>query len=352
MNNYTENTVKFVHGGRELFDLIVQLIENAKDSIHLQTYIFNDDVTGTQVADALIRATKRQVRIYVLIDGYASQELPGSFIMKFKLAGVHFRFFEPLFTGKSFYFGRRLHHKVIVIDSFSSLVGGMNIADRYNDFPNQKAWFDVALFVEGEISTSLYRVCSYLWRKDREKSLDSAEKHIGDVKSIVIKDRHPVRIRRNDWLNGKQEIRKTYSGFFREAMESITIVCSYFIPDSAFLKQLKTAAKKGVSVKVVLAGLSDVKIAKYAERHLYRWMLCNNISLYEYQPSVLHAKMAIVDGKKLTIGSYNINNISKFVSIELNLDVNSGRFTERVNKEVEEIMIRDCVQIDSYTYKT
>ncbi len=84
MNDYSLNHVKFLHGGKEFFNLLVKLIDNATDSIHLQTYIFNDDTTGNRVADALIRAAGRKVHIYMLLDGYASQGLPEEFINRLK----------------------------------------------------------------------------------------------------------------------------------------------------------------------------------------------------------------------------------------------------------------------------
>jgi cardiolipin synthase len=109
------------------------LINKATESIHLQTYIYDDDETGRQVADALIAAAKRNVSVYLLTDGYASQVMAKKFIHELKVSGVHFSFFEPLFRSKYFYFGRRLHQKVFVADTKFALVGGINITNRYND---------------------------------------------------------------------------------------------------------------------------------------------------------------------------------------------------------------------------
>jgi cardiolipin synthase A/B len=122
------------------------------------------------------------------------------------------------------------------------------------------------------------------------------------------------------------------------------------MPGKAFRKELERAAKRGVSIKVILTAQSDVWLSKYAERYLYRWMLRNNILIYEYQPCILHAKMAIADDKLLTIGSYNINNISAYASIELNLDVQDKEFSKKVQAELEEIISQDCTAINSFTY--
>jgi cardiolipin synthase len=348
MNKYTLNKVDFIQGGGLFFEKLLQLIDGARNSIHLQTYIFNDDATGTLVADALIRAAGKQVDVYLLVDGYGSQGLSHAFIKKLNDGGVNFRFFEPLFTSKHFYFGRRLHHKVIVVDALQSMVGGMNITDRYNDLPGQQAWFDVALLVEGEISAKLYSICLSFWSNKRVGYWAKSE---GNKELVQEKGYHPVRIRRNDWVSRKHEVRNTYSQFFREAKESITIVCSYFLPGQIFRRQIKKALHRGVVVKVVLTGFSDVRIAKYAERYLYRWMLRNGVQLYEYKPSVLHAKMAIADNERLTAGSYNINNISEFVSIEMNLEVNSKPFATKVQSLIDETIKKDCIHIESSSYR-
>jgi cardiolipin synthase len=158
-----------------------------------------------------------------------------------------------------------------------------------------------------------------------------------------------VRICRNDWVKGREEIWRSYYRLFKNARQSITIMCSYFLPGSIFRRQLKLAVRRGVKVKVILAGLSDVKLAKHAERYLYRWMLRNRIEIYEYQPAVLHAKMAVADERFFTIGSYNINDISAYASIELNLEIKSKEFVQRVSGELEEIILRDCMQIDPHT---
>src|SRR6476620_1821059 len=132
---YTLNKVRLVRGGHDYFRTIVEMISQARISIYMQTYILEDDETGKLVSTALIAAAKRNVKIYVLVDGYASQHLSDQFITDLTSTGIHFRFFEPLFKSENFYFGRRLHSKVIVVDSQIAIAGGVNITNRYNDLP-------------------------------------------------------------------------------------------------------------------------------------------------------------------------------------------------------------------------
>jgi len=154
-----------------------------------------------------------------------------------------------------------------------------------------------------------------------------------------------VRMRRNDWVRRKSQVSKSYLEIFRQANSEIVIVSSYFLPGKKFRKNIVAAINRGVKIKVVLAGTSDVYIAKEAERHIYRWLLKNNIEVYEYTPGILHGKMAICDDQWMTIGSYNVNNISAFASIELNLDVSNRDFVCSVKRNIEEIIKKDCVQV-------
>lgn len=339
------NKVKLIRGGKAYFDQVLLLINQATESIHLQTYIFSDDETGRLVADALKTAAKRNVKVYLLTDGYASQELPAVFIEQLKAAGIHFRFFEPVFKSRNYYFGRRLHHKVFVTDSRFAIVGGLNIADRYNDLPEMPAWLDFALYAEGEIAKELCVLCWKTWNGYPKKmGITPCEK-----KQLLFdfanEEKSLIRMRRNDWVRRKNEISATYIEMFTNARSHITILCSYFLPGKLIRGLLKKAAKRGVKIKVITAGPSDVMISKHAERWLYDWLLRNNIELYEYQPTVLHAKVAVCDDELLTIGSYNINNISAYASIELNLDVRNTAIAAEMEHTLELIIQNDCVAI-------
>jgi cardiolipin synthase A/B len=345
------NNVKLVHSGSDFFDTVCRMIDSATQTIHLQTYILNGDPTGRKIINCLLSAAKKGVKVYVLADGYASQDLPESLQQEMTDAGINFRFFEPLFQSKNLYFGRRLHHKIVVTDGRCSLVGGLNIADRYNDTPEQPAWFDVALYTDGSVSAELHNICEDLWAKKRRSRKKHKTKEHGYTENNT-QHHISVRVRRNDWVKRKQEITRTYTEIFRSAQHSITIVCAYFLPGTKFRLLLKKAAARGVKIRVVMASISDVPVSKYAERYLYRWMLRHHFELYEYQPTVLHAKMAIADDQFLTIGSYNINNISRYASIELNLDVKDSRFVHSVSQEIEDIIKEKCTAVTASTYKT
>jgi cardiolipin synthase len=119
----------------------------------------------------------------------------------------------------------------------------------------------------------------------------------------------------------------------------------YFLPGTIIRHHLSRAAKRNIDIQIIVAGKSDVPLAKHAERHIYRWLLKRDIKLYEFTGPVLHGKMATRDKKWVTIGSYNVNDISAYASVELNVDVNDAEFATHVQQQLEAIISNDCVLV-------
>jgi len=353
-DQYTSrNRISLVYSGEDYFSLLLKLIGKAKQAIHLQVYIYDNDGTGKQVGDALKAAAKRGVAVYLHVDGYASQRLKGEFRNEMIEAGVHFKFFEPLLKSRHFYFGRRLHQKVFVADGLYSLVGGLNISNRYNDMPGMPPWFDVALYCEGEVSYHLHLICNAMWRK-RKLLKDTIEKKDIEIfcDSISKEERQMIRVRQNDWVKRRSEVWNTYRSLFTQSKETITVMSSYFLPGRTFRRLLSRAVRRGVKVKVILAGKSDVALSKNAERYLYDYLLRKKIEIYEYQKTVLHAKISVCDRQMVTVGSFNVNNISAYASLELNLDIKSKDFGNYIEDELEKIIAKDCTYITTENYKS
>ncbi len=343
------NNVKLVHSGKAFFDILLKIINEAKTNLFLQFYIFLNDETGAAVIESLKAAATRKVSVYLHIDSYASKELSSTCIKEMRDKGINVKLFEPLLRSKHFYFGRRLHHKVVVADGIYSLVGGINICNRYNDMPDQPAWLDMALYCEGEASINVETICSNIWR-GREVRVFGTNKKV--EAKISTSEKISVRACRNDWVKGKKEIWNSYLEMFSKAERTITIMCSYFLPGHLFRRKIKAAVKRGVKVQLILAGSSDVMLAKHAERYLYDWMLRNNITIYEYTETVLHAKMAVYDSSWVTIGSYNVNGLSAHASLEMNMAVSNLAFAVTAEKELQEIIQMHCKQVTKENYSS
>ncbi len=344
-SGYTShNQARLIRGGTEYFELAEKLIDDAVHSIHFQTYILEQDETGVRLVDALIRASFRDVKVYLLLDGYASADLEQSFVYRLQESGIHFRWFQPIVKGKNYYVGRRMHHKVLVVDGLHGLVGGVNVSNRYNDLPGQQAWLDWAVAISGEASIELFNRCVEMWSK-------SVWSKIGlpmmfNWRSVVApEDEVFARIRINDWVRNKNQISRSYLEMFHRAKEQITIMSSYFLPGRVLRKNISQAARRGITIRVILTGTSDVGLSKAAERYLYPWLFRRGVEVYEYHKSVLHGKTAVYDRQWATVGSYNVNNVSAYASIELNVDVLNASFAASVDDAFNKIIMDDCVRI-------
>ncbi len=335
------NAIQLIRGGKQYFDLLEDLINKASHTFHLQTYIYDEDDTGNRIATALKKAALRGVKVYLLVDGYASQGLSKDFIADLKSAGVAFRWFEPILKSRHFYFGRRLHIKLAVADGCYSLVGGINISNKYNDMPEIPAWLDWAVMSEGEVSAQLNNIAIRIWnRSDWNPQRKNIRDSIPQIK--LPKEECNVRVRVNDWVRGRNQISRSYLEMLRNAQHSVMIMSSYFLPGRAIKRNMMAAVKRGVKVKIIIAGYSDVMVAKHAERWMYAWLFRHGIEIYEYQKNVLHAKISTYDGKWVTVGSYNLNNISAFASIELNLDIMNDDFAMKAESALQKIIDEDC----------
>ena len=340
MNDYSKaEYVKIVFSGNDFFETLEDYIDHAKEIIHFQTYIFEEDEIGHQIVEALIRAANRGVEIYLLVDAYGSKNLSIDFIKKIKHEAIHFRFFSPLFSNESVYWGRRLHHKVVVIDKTTSIVGGINIGDRYRGSDTVPAWLDYAAIVKGDVCLELHNLCIDLFEKRR----------LGEHKKVVLKEQENsmVRFSRNDWIRGQNEIHKRAIESFKNSKKAIVIISSYFLPGYSYKRALKNASKRGVKVKVILAGKSDLPFLLFAEKHLYGFLIKNGIEICEWGDSVLHGKALMVDNEWVSIGSYNLNYLSRYWSIELNAEIKDRGFINEFSSHIDTIASSKCVLIDA-----
>ncbi len=334
------NRVRLVKSGHEYFDLLLTSIDKAEKDIYLHTYILNDDYTGGLVVEKLINAAKRRVNIFVLVDSYASKKSCIKLIPLLKENDIHFSLFEPPFKSEFFYFSRRMHQKVVVFDTNHAIVGGINIADRYNDSTKGKAWLDFAIHIEGFVVQEIESICKQKWNQYKiSDKIENPEKEIWKHFNCM------ARVRENDWVWHKNEISNTYIDILRHAKKEIIILCSYFIPGRVIRRQMVEAVKRGVKIQLIVAGKSDIPIAKHAERWLYDWLLRNKMEVYEYQNNVLHGKMAICDDYFVTIGSYNINNLSTYVSLELNIDIKNDAFAQTAKETLVLLQKNECTKI-------
>lgn len=337
--------LELVQSGQDYFDRLEVIIREAQSQIHLQMYLFENDATGKKIIIALKEAALRKVEIFVLLDGVGSISFPTELIKELKYSGVNIRFFAPLFSTYTFYLGRRLHRKVVVADAKVALVGGINIAGKYYGSATEKPWLDYAVQLNGEIAKPLQQLCHDIYFKKRHlrnKKIKSA---------FQIQEGTSIRILQNDWLKGKNEICDAYIKSTRHAKKEIIIIGSYFLPGIRIIRALKKASKNKVIIKLILSGKSDLPLTRRATCFLYSKLLSYNIELYEWNESILHGKVAVVDGNWSTIGSFNLNNLSSYGSLEMNVEILSESFSAQFYAHLNEIIAK-CQSVTPESLKT
>ncbi|MFN4234090.1 MAG: cardiolipin synthase ClsB [Bacteroidia bacterium] len=342
-NYINGNDVKLIKSGNDYFNTLDRIINHAKQTIHFQTYIFEEDTTGRHVAAQLLKAAKRGVKVYLLVDAYASSNLSLKFTNQLKQYGIEIRRFSPIHFWK-FETGRRLHHKIVVVDTDFALIGGINIADKYKGV-NEQAWLDYAVLLQGKIVWDAYILCHQIWNKKLYKPRLKRKLNISSHSSNI-----KVLLAQHDFFRRKLDISRSYLSAIKNAQNEIYLVSSYFIPGRKYLRTLIKASKRGVKIRLILGKQSDVPIAQKATYYLYRTLLENDIEIYEYKPSVVHAKVMMVDEQWSTVGSFNLNFISEYNSIELNVNIADSNFAQILKAELLNIIKNDCEFVDKHDY--
>jgi cardiolipin synthase len=324
---------ELVESGNPFFLRLASMINEAEHWIHLQFYIFQTDKTGEEIGNHLIRARNRGVEIFILMDAIGSPKISEPLFQSMIEAGIKMKIFSPVNFFSDGYLSRRLHHKIAVTDKMEALIGGINIANRYNDLEHEPAWMDLAVWIKSSICVDIKYYCIQIWKEQ-----------YGD-KNRQMKKHGKIEFLRNDWLYHLNEISIAYLNLFKGAKHDIILVCSYFIPGKALRRSIEVASKKGVTIKLITTARSDVPFSKHAERWLYDWLFRNQIQIFEFQKTILHAKMAISDSKKLIIGSYNINNLSAYGSLECNLEIDDESFASMTSKNINTWVQTNCSEI-------
>jgi cardiolipin synthase len=344
---FSLNKVELLQSGTPYFARLFELLEQAKHVIHIQFYIFNLDGTGRLVLEALVDAAKRGVKVFVVVDAYASEDINNKTLNLFTQHGINVRRFSTINYKGGLKLGRRMHHKIVWVDGEHALIGGINIADKYSGFDGKAAWLDFAVEVSGPICKNIQKVCNDILRN---KWLRQAYK---DFKTPDYNQNYTCesRIIQNDFFRRKLQISQTYRQAIRKSEKSVVIVASYFLPGNSLRRIIKRACDRGVKVTVILTGLSDVPFIKPAIIWLYDWMFRNNITIYEWEKSILHGKLAMIDDEWVTVGSFNLNELSDYGSLELNVEVKNKEFAATTNRLLQQIIKDGCKQITPETYR-
>ena len=335
------NQISLLHNGEAHFPALEAAFDRARHEIHLETYIFEDDATGQRIAAALQRAARRGVRVWLLIDGYGSKDLPGSVLERLQAGGVKTLIYRPRISPWTFRRKRlrRMHRKIVVVDREIAFVGGINIIADQGPTGDMPPRYDYAVAVQGplveEIRLSAQRLWSMVaWRHFRKGTgrggaLPAAASAGGRMSAAFL-----VR----DNIRHRRDIEAAYLRAIEQAKAEIIIANAYFLPGFDFRHALIKAAGRGVRVVLLLQGRVEYLLQHYATRALYGNFLDAGIEIYEYRKSFLHAKVAVIDGHWATVGSSNIDPFSLLLSREANIVVDDDEFAATLSQSLKKAM--------------
>ena len=333
-----ENKIKLLKNGKDYFASVIQSIKQARQSIFVEAYIFSHDVTGIKILTALKEAAKRNIDIYLLLDGFGSRDLSQKVIDEIKAAKIHFLFYHPKISPYQMkrISLRRLHRKMFLIDHRIAYIGGINIIDDAN-VPNGKApRIDYAAQLEGPVVYSISQSMTKLWKRVSWAHLEKSyvPKYIRNS-TVSFPNGTKLSFIERDNFRHRQDIEKAYLHAIQNAKHEILIANAYFIPGKKFERALINAARRGVSVTLLLKGEMDYFLSN-ATRAFYGKFLKEDITIFEYTKSFMHSKVAVIDESWSTIGSSNIDPFSLLLSREANIMVLDKSFASRLKKNIEE----------------
>ncbi len=340
------NQVNFFIEGDIYYDYYLKLINEAENCIHLQTYIFELDKFGNKVFHALVNAANRGVKIYVLIDSVGSKKFTAEAESQMINCGIHFFRFNGIAYRWLYQWGRRLHHKILLVDHKLAIVGGINVTNSGYGHSDRTQQLDFAVSLAGPVIKELSSYCQFVFKKAIQKKFLILFVAPQINKILNADNSYAVKISINDWVYRRWQITKQYSELTQLATKEITIINSYFFPRRKFMRRLAAASRRGVKVRLILPKLSDWPSYILASQFLYSYFLRNGVEIYEWKKSILHGKLATVDNKFSTIGSFNLNYTGYQQNLEMNVDIMSEVFTTQLNSTIEEIISVGCERID------
>ncbi len=351
------NLVRLLHDGAEAFPAMLADIAAARSEVLLEMYWFGSDATGRRFADALAACARRGVRVCILYDAVGSLEADDAMFEDLEAAGCEVHQYNPIAPWRRrFRLGlvnHRDHRKILVVDGQVGYTGGVNLADPWAPEAQGGAGFrDTMIRVDGPASSDLRAVFMTTWVKlaGPERPAGAARVPAAAHVAGSPDETCGVTILANQYLGERRAIRREYLRRIHFAKRSVFIANSYFLPDGTIRKTLFAAAARGVDVRVLVPGRSDVPAVYLAARRLYEELIAGGVKLYEWHETVLHAKTAVVDGAWSTIGTSNLDYRSGRFNLEVTAAVEDDGFGAAMQRRFEDDLER-AVPLDLRTFR-
>ena len=339
------NRFRALQNGEEIFPAMLAEIRGAKKSISFETYIYWSEDIGKQFADALAERARAGVKVHVLIDWLGSAKIDPLFLDEMEKAGVEVQKFHPLQWYNFLRFNNRTHRKLLIVDGRIGFTGGVGVAGQWTGrAQDPEHWRDSHYMVEGPAAASMQAVFADNWTK-----VSGAVLHGEDYfPEIAAAGNGAAQTFSSSPSGGSESMKLMYLLAITAAKRSINLSSAYFVPDDLSRDALVAALKRGVRVRVITPGPNtDVETVRRASRARWGELLEAGAEIFEFQPTMYHCKIMIVDELFVSVGSTNFDPRSFELNDEANLNIFDGSFARQQNATFE----NDIAQSQKMTFE-
>ena len=327
------NTVTDLENGDEIFPSMLEAIRGARKTITFETYIYWSGDIGQRFADALAERARNGVAVKVMLDWAGSIKMDDALLEQIKAAGVEVHQYRPL---KWYNLGRlnnRTHRKLLVVDGRIGFTGGVGIADQWEGHAEDPDhWRDLHFRIEGPVVAQFQAAFNDNWIKTTGVVLNGAD-YFPPLERMGDMDAHMFVA---SPAGGSESMHLMYLMAIAAAERSIDLEAAYFVPDDLIIKALLAARHRGVRVRVILPGKHiDSETVRLASKAHWGELLLGGVEIHEYQPTMMHNKLLIVDGLMVSVGSTNFDVRSFRLNDEASLNVYDAAFAARMTEVFE-----------------
>ena len=327
------NTYTILTNGDQIFPAMLGAIEGARHRISFETYIYEKGSVGEQFTDALERAARRGVQIKLVVDAMGSTKIPAEWRERLQRAGAEVGAFgQPRwYTLEELNY--RTHRKILVVDGRIGFTGGVGVADHWlGHAQDRDHWRDTMVRVEGPLA----RLMEGAFNENFIETLGPVTPMLDPPVDQREQPPDSAFVLRSSPTGGSNDLKRLYLLAIASARRTLDICSPYFITDESSAWALNQAIDRGVRIRVLVEGdITDAKPVKYSSRDAYAEFMARGIAIYEYQPTMMHTKVMVVDGAWSMFGSANFDNRSLELNDEMNVAVSDRGLAQRFLEDFE-----------------
>lgn len=341
------NSLKLLNNGDRFYPEMLEVIANAEHSIAIEAYIYWAGEIGMTFAKALAAAQQRGVRVKILLDAVGSQSIGAEILKTLEQGGCHLAWYNPLRWTHLRRINNRTHRKSLIIDGRIGFTGGAGIADHWTgDAHDNKHWRDLMIRVEGPAVRPLQTGFAQNWLEATSELVTGPLFYPSETTAGTLS----LQTIMSSPETGASTVRVMYCLAISAAQSSLDIANPYFVPDHVSIDLFRDAVKRGVRVRVMVAGVSnDNRVARYNSTRLYGAMLEAGVELYEYNRTMMHHKIMVVDGLWSTVGTSNFDNRSFSHNEESNVSVIDAEVSSELLASFErDVAVCQRVTLDAW----